>query len=510
MNEKQLVNGLVHLNGKPLRMVYSFLHKTKPQHVLNKTTKEDMANYLHFLEQESERLLGLEDQKIQLDIWLEILRLLHIKINTELDDNKISQLNKRIVNEVYSFYKRQEEFEEFLAARNNKDPLTIILLYQIKLQMQRFSFKLKKENVHDIHFFMQEIENLVENITRKSNNKESLNIDDNPSLDEIIITILETYGIHYYPDILQLIWKHGVNMKIFQGEKNSEIEPIYILMLPILNVDQVEPKDVRNFLQVEYFKKNLIPNLLLQLYMVNLINKETGKYNLIKEEWSKRTENYKALYVERENSQKEIADLEKEIETNQIKLKDIYAEWKLIGNQIKADKATIYNALKYADVTELDVNWAFEVHRREFLAIQLKINQLLYEKYRYSNNDGFLTKLKSKISNVGTTIQIQNEKRKLDYYLKEMTEDLLASNSEFKIQERMRIKEAESRLEKLKEWQKQHQEYQKILKSDLTKSKARLWKIKKELKDLEKKHYGLKDSIKEAQAMYLDEPNEDD
>ena len=134
----------------------------------------------------------------------------------------------------------------------------------------------------------------------------------------------------------------------------------------------------------------------------------------------------------------------------------------------------------------------------------------MYEKYRYSNNDGFLTKLKSKISNVGTTIQIQNEKRKLDYYLKEMTEDLLASNSEFKIQERMRIKEAESRLEKLKEWQKQHQEYQKILKSDLTKSKARLWKIKKELKDLEKKHYGLKDSIKEAQAMYLDEPNEDD
>src|SRR5690625_2456519 len=175
MNEKQLVNGLVHLNGKPLRMVYSFLHKTKPQHVLNKTTKEDMANYLHFLEQESERLLGLEDQKIQLDIWLEILRLLHIKINTELDDSKIAQLCLRIVSEVYSFYKRQEEFEEFLAARNNKDPLTIILLYQIKLQMQRFSFKLKKENVHDIHFFMQEIENLVENITRKSNNKESLN-----------------------------------------------------------------------------------------------------------------------------------------------------------------------------------------------------------------------------------------------------------------------------------------------------------------------------------------------
>ncbi|GAA0295625.1 hypothetical protein GGQ92_000620 [Gracilibacillus halotolerans] len=510
MNENQLVDGLVSLNGKSLRMVYSFLYKTKPQHVINKTKKDEMLRYFHLIEQEAENLTEVEDAVLQLDIWLQILKSLHIKINFEMNQDKITHLTNRIVTEVYNFYKRDENFEKFVHSQGNNDRLTTILLYEIKLQIQRFSKRMKKENVNSIHIFMNDFKALIESIPENEATKKSLEMLDNPKFEDIIITTLNKQGIKYYRDILQLIWRHGVSMGIFNEQGDSEMEPLYIMMSPLFIAEQVEPKDLRSYLQIEYFRKNLLPNLLLQLYISSLNSNGLATYDSIWNEWLKRKNQYKEKILERDQLLHEIADLDKELETNQMKLKDIYYESKQIGNQIKADKASIYNALKYADVTELDVNLAFEVHRREFLNIQHKMNHLLYEKHKHTSKAGIISKLKSKVSNVGTTIQLQNEKRKLDYYIKEMTEDLLASSSEFKMQERVRIKEAEKRLKELKKWQKQHQDYQKLLKADLTKCKARLWKVKREVKEFEKEYYGIKDTFTNSQKNYLEELKEDE
>lgn len=507
MDGKQLIDALVQINGKPLRMVYSFLHYTKPQHLINKQSKDDTIRYHQYLENQASQLVDKNDSALQLDIWLEIMRLLQLDLSQGIHNENVIQQANRIMHEVSKLYNHHSEFQTLTLKFAMNDRITNVLLFEINLQMNRWMEWIKKQKTTDIHEFMQDLWNWLQDKSDERNIEVEMKND--LKLEEILVEFLATNGIFYYRDILKLIWKHGIKMNVFKDELDEDLGVYLVLTSTILNGRQVEGNDLRNYLQIEYFRKNLLPLFLLQVFMISCKknNQTTPNYTPISNEWKHRINHYGQLIVNLDSLEEEKSELEKEIESNHRKLKDIYNEEKLTENQIKTDKMTIYHALKDADLTTLDVNLAFEVHRREFLTIQQKINQLVNEKHRQVNNS-VLSKIKTAISNVSTSIQIQNEKRKLDYYLKEMTEDLLASKSTFKEEERRRIHEAEKRLAELKHWKKQHHDYQRLLKGDLMKVKRSLWRTRKEIKEVERKHYGLKNTFKHSRYINISKKDE--
>ena len=507
MEGRQLINGLVQLKGNSLRMVYSFLHQTKPHHLINKQTKEEILRYHRYLEGQANNLIEQNDSGLQLDIWLEMMTLLQVKVTKGVYKENIIQQANRIVNGMVELYNQNSDFMSFKEEHSSNNRINTILLFEIKLQMNRWIEWLKKEKTKDIHLFMQDFQQLMEAQSNEQTKELLKEIDKDTKFGDIIVLFLMNNGLLHYQDILKLIWGHGLRMGLFQGEVDPKLIPSFVLTSPVINGRQVEGIDLRNYLQIEYFKRSLVPIVVLQISILSTNCQSTPSFALISNEWKNRIDNYGQLMLNLKTLEKEKSELEKELESNKMKLKDIYNESKLTRDQIKADKKVIYHALKYTDLTSLDVNLAFEVHRREFITIQQKLNQLLSEKYREGKNNMF-SKIKDVISNVGTSIQIQNEKRKLDYYLKEMTEDLLASKSSFKHEERLRIQEAEKRLEELYYWKKQHLEYQKLLKGDLMKVKRSLWKTNKEIKEGEKKHYGLKNTFKHSNNMEVAEKDE--
>lgn len=507
MDGKQLIDALVQTNGKPLRMVYSFLHDTKPLHLINKQSKDDAIRYHQYLEKQASQLADKTDSALQLEIWLEIMRLLHLEITHGIHNENLIQQANRIMHEVSKIYNHHSEFQTFTLKYSTNDRITNVFLFEIKLQLDRWMEWIKKQKTAAIHEFMQDMWNWLEDNSYEE--KIEAEIKNEVKLEEIIVEFLATNGIFYYRDILKLIWKHGIKMNVFKNEWNEDLGVYIVLSSTILNGRKVEGNDLRNYLQIEYFRKNLLPLILLQILMMSCNKKDqkTPKYTPISDEWNHRINHYGQLIITLDSLEQEKSELEKEIESNHKKLKDIYNEEKLTENQIKTDKMAIYHALKDSDLTTLDVNLAFEVHRREFLNIQQKINQLVNEKQRQGYNS-VLSKIKTAVSNVAISIQIQNEKRKLDYYLKEMTEDLLASKSTFRQEERIRIHGAEKRLAELKHWKKQHHDYQRLLKGDLMKVKRSLWRTKKEIKEVEKNHYGLKNTFKNSDFITISKKDE--
>src|SRR5690606_28099839 len=139
-----------------------------------------------------------------------------------------------------------------------------------------------------IHEFMQDLWNWLQDKSDERNIEVEMKND--LKLEEILVEFLATNGIFYYRDILKLIWKHGIKMNVFKDELDEDLGVYLVLTSTILNGRQVEGNDLRNYLQIEYFRKNLLPLFLLQVFMISCKknNQTTPNYTPISNEWKHR------------------------------------------------------------------------------------------------------------------------------------------------------------------------------------------------------------------------------
>ena len=117
-----LANSLVSLKGTDLRMVYVLLCKTNIGVLVSAKTKDlfskkEIDHFTKHMEAEVENIRDKDDCEIQVDLYLELIKMLKLKGTKYSLDKEIQDQCLNIVNSVYASYKSR--IRDFVHIRKN-------------------------------------------------------------------------------------------------------------------------------------------------------------------------------------------------------------------------------------------------------------------------------------------------------------------------------------------------------------------------------------------------------
>ena len=109
MDGQLLANGVVRLKGNDLKLVYALLCKTNMGSLLTSKSKDlitkgDSDHFMKHLESEVQKLDSKSDEELQVDLFVEMTKLLNLRgLNYSLQ-KEIEDQSATIVDEVYDLF----------------------------------------------------------------------------------------------------------------------------------------------------------------------------------------------------------------------------------------------------------------------------------------------------------------------------------------------------------------------------------------------------------------------
>lgn len=512
-----LANSLVSLKGTDLRMVYALFCKTNIGDLLFSKTKdffskEESDNFTRHLEEEVSKIEHKNDNELQVNIFLEITRLLKLRGTKYSLDKEITDQCSNISNDVFAQLQKQDKnFRKFSESKSNSSKLQLMVQYQMSKVFNEIDNSFQDFSIQDQTKFANQVNEYIHSLPIEKQNKIKEKLGVNDLTDEMVrkaiatsgtsivfAIIVEVSGFAFYTTATSLVASFaglfGLTLPFgFYTGLTSTIavlaNPLFIL--PLLLGGGALLINHQN----KALRKKLLPIIVMQIALPYMSG-GTGsvKSEPFIKEWHIRYD--KALNLTRE--MKKLALMIKDI-TNEISEKEqtiTYYKNEIYSceTEILKEKQNILYALKHYPVDQLDVNESFRTHSNKYQKGLMKIESLKTKKYS-TVSTGIFNRIGNSISNFSTSLDIRNKQGEAEDLLDTMVEDILSSESMFKKVEREKVNLLKDKIQQLKK--NKYNESKNILELEekMKRYVQQQSSYQKQLKNYEKEHYGLADIL---------------
>jgi hypothetical protein len=517
LDDQILAKSLVTLKGTDLRMVYALLHKTnighllssKTKDVLSKLSREESDNFTNHLEQEVKKLRSVKDEVLQVDLFLEMTKLLTLRGTKYILEKEIEDQCRLIISDVYQqLLKQDKKFKLFTEKELDSTKLQQMVKYQMSKVFNELDDSFKDFTIEDQTKFASQVNEYIQSLPeeKQSKIKEKLGIND--LTDEMVrkaiaasgtsivfAIIVEISGFAFYTTATSLVATFagvfGITLPF--GVYTGLTSTIAVLANPLFFIPVLLGGGALlvNH-QNKSLKKKLLPIIVMQIALPFMSKgADDISFDSFILEWNQRFQEYGNLHMELKSENSEEQKLQSNISKTKHEIKNLNSQISNEEHQISVEKQQIYSTLKSSNIEELEINEAFQNNMREYQRINNKIRSLKQAKRVNQSRDGFLKKIGNKFSNVGTWLDIRDEEKKVDECLYRMVENVLQSTSSFKRQEREKIKARDKHLRELHQSIEKKSKHKNSLESILKQVNQNQRSIRKNIKAMEKEHYGL-------------------
>lgn len=515
MDGQLLANGVVRLKGYDLKLVYALLCKTNMGSLLTSKSKDlitkgDSDHFMKHLESEVQKLDSKSDEELQVDLFIEMTKLLKLRgLNYSLQ-KEIEDQSATIVDEVYDLFLKQNK--KLLATNSYPTPsskLQHIIVFQMNQLFQGIDSSFQSFTIQDQEKFAAEVNKYILSLPEEKQKqiKDRLGIDDltedimrktlATSGTSIVFAILvEVGGFAFYTTATSLLASFAgiFGLTLPFGIYTGLTSTIAVLANPLFLIPFLLGGGILLINQQnKSLKKKLLPIILMQITLPlmsdetvgdpdysSFINNWTSRLNhyyKIKNEITKYEDQEKSLTLQIEIKQNLIAATKKNKMTQQI--------------EISKFKSKVQSSLINSDLNSYEVSSNFEKLRMQYTDKTTEISNLVSEKNTSISPPGLFAKVNAKINQWTTSQTISQKEKEAASILLMLVEEILLPSSPYFENEQQHIQEIISSIQTIDE---QIQEEQKLLTSlenniKITKKNFQIHDIDR--KSFERNNYGF-------------------
>lgn len=509
-------HSLMALKGTDLRLVYALLMKTSIGNLLSSKTKDlfskdEQDHFMKHLEEEVKNLEQIEDEVLQVNLFLEITKLLKIRGTKYLLEQEIEEQCAIIVHEVYEQYKRQDkQFRLFVEEKGNLSKLQQMIQFQMSKLFNELDSIFQSFSVEDQTKFAAQINEYIYNLSEEKQTqiKEKLGIDDltdeilrkaiaTSGTSSVFASIVEVSGFAFYTTATSLVVRFaelfGLTLPI--GVYTGLTSTVAVLanplfLIPILLGGGVVLVNYQN----KSLKKKLLPITLVQTTLTFMSKGSNAvTFEPFITEWKRRYDEYHQICDEIEKIEYELQVTSTQIEEYEIQINEYKTKIASKEAEIRTEKQRIKSDLKFADLDVLEVSAAFTRHKKKYQYVARKVKELKIAKDHLSTDSGFFKKIGSKLKDLSTSLDIKEEEKRLEKLLDTMVMDVIVSTSAYQANAREKILTLEKDVKQLKDAKSKAMDQKQDQKQILNSLKVNLRSNTQQMKQLEKEHYGLAD-----------------
>lgn len=519
MDGNVLANSLVSLKGTDLRLVYALLLKTnignlvssKTKDVVSKFSKEEIDHFTKHLESEVRDLREVEDHVLQVDLFLEMTRILNLRGTKYLLEKEVVEQSESIINEVHKeLASKDKNFKRFIEKETDSTMLQQLIKYQMSKVFRELDDSFNDLDIKDQTQFAAQVNEFLHSLPehKQEKIKDKLGINDltDDVLRKTIATsgtsivfaiIVEISGFAFYTTATSLVASFAgiFGLTLPFGVYTGLTSTIAIFANPLFLIPLLLGGGAL-FInhQNKSLKKKLLPIIVMQITLPYMNNQtENVSFEMFLEEWNSRYKVYQNMHSQLEAEISSKKNIEEEVKGLKSEVQEINNRIIREVRQIKTDKDKMIKKLKASNLNDVQVNDAFEFNKQEYLRINKRINELNKNATEDNKNNSFFKKMEGKVSGLSTSINIISEEKKANHCLNRMIEDILQSNHSFMEHEREVIKELNKKISELKQLKEEKLKYIEHLENMLKQNQTN--QIKRSIKDLEKQNYGLEHLI---------------
>jgi len=516
MNGQILANGLVSLHGADLRMVYVILFKTnmpsliqaRAQHLLS---KENQNYFTQYLEIEVDKLENIRDEVLQVDLFLEMNRILKLEGRKYSDPGVLEEQCSLIASEVYQRLQQDETFSEIAKKNPETTPMVQIVHYRFQQLFQSFDKYFQKMPVQDQITFIKSLVDYIDGLSETQQTQIRTELHMNKVTEEGLHRMIGLYGTSFvfpairsgigtsfYQTVVKLLVSFSQAMGItlpFENTNKLSTE-ISILASPNFFLQNLgEGKTLLANLKQKNVKKNLLPVTLVQIVLPVLFTGQTftpDNSGFI-EEWEKRYQMYVRLRLKLNEERQTLEYLQKEIQNQSEKIKNTVLQISDEKEKVQKIKEQMQSDLVQTELDQLTISMSFNQHKEEYKEIMRRIQYLQAEKKGLSSRRGILKKVSGKFKKASNSIDIRKEEKKAELASFKMVEDILDSDSLYKQQDRQEVNEMKNNKEQLRQWKLNEEEKKKNLEKTYTNQKKHYQNTLRSVENFEMENDGMKD-----------------
>lgn len=516
MDDQILANSLVSLKGTDLKMVYALFCRTNIGNLLFSKTKdllskEECDHFSKHLEEEVRKIEHKGDQELQVYLLLEITRLLKLRGTKYSLEKEILDQCLNIVNDVYAqFLKYDKKFRSYAEKQSNSSKLQQMVQFQMSKIFNELDDSFQDFSIKDQTKFAAQVNEYIQDLAEEKQKKikEKLGVDD--LTDEMVrkaiatsgtsivfAVIVEVSGFAFYTTATSLLASFaglfGLTLPFgFYTGLTSTIavlaNPIFIL--PLLLGGGALLVNHQN----KSLRKKLLPIIVMQIALPFMSRGAASiQFDSFIQEWEERYE--KDLYfhdeVKKIESKQEI--IRKQIIEKEKLIQEYLSEINTNETLIHNEKQNIKSVLKFTSLDNKIVNDSFRIHSGQY---QKNLQDMKVQKQSKKNqtaSTGFFQRIGNSISNISTSLDIKEKEKYSEKLLDLMVEDILYSESEFKKNERVKVNTINNDNKQLENNKNTEVRKKRELEDNLSSLNQQKNNYMKQIKKLEKEHYGLEE-----------------
>lgn len=515
MDGERLLNNLLRLKGRELRIIYAFLAKTSLPHLLSTLSKtilsKDDCTYLTSkVASVSASLDKRSDTDIQLDLFQELCQLIG---RHDMYIQNISQLRKQceeIVLETHKQLVKQDKlFAAFIKKMPSESRLEHLVHYQLERLMDEMDLYLKEEPKNRQATIYALLYSGLQSLStdQQDNLKNSLQINDvtpeslmpifvDKGLKESIEILRRIAGPKIYEAIPSILFFLTKKQTQSSGNRTEVANPLPDFLLSPLLINPFILKG--RALLVNYhhksIKKRLLPYFLFQITFLSYAeSEEVEEEDRLIHLWMSRSTAYKDLHYHSNLLEMQHIETSDSLNKAENKLTEIENRMNQEKKLILEEKEKIKGALTYIDIRALKISDAFTRLSEQYENSQRTIRDIESLKRSDRLETSVMKQVSTKLMNMTASLDILSEKRRSDYLLSLMVEEVITSENDFKDAEKANIKRSTATIDRLAEMKRTVFMEKERCRAKLSRIENQQEGVMKKLQTLEKTNKGLKE-----------------
>ena len=511
-----LANSLISLKGSDLRMVYALLCKTNIVDLVSSKTKdvfskEDGDHFTKHLEAEVSKLQHTDDQVIQVDLFLEITRLLKLRGMKYTLEKEITDQCGNIVRDVYQQYKKQDkEFHSFSEKQANSTMLQQMIQFQMSKVFSELDDSFKDFTIEDQTKFASQVNDYIHSLPEEKQQKIKDKLGLNDLSDEMVrktiaasgtsvvfAIIVEVSGFAFYTTATSLVASFAglFGLTLPFGFYTGMTSAVAVLANPFFIIPMLLGGGYLLFNhQNKSLKTKLLPIVIMQITLPYMSKggEDVSFYSFI-QEWEDRYENDTELREELAKIAAEQDSVRPQISEREKRINDLSAKIFAEKGVLVSERQKIKSGLKNADLDQLEVSASFLKRKQLYQNTLEQIAFIKGSKKVNNSSTGFFQRVKNSVSNFSSSFDIKEEEKVADSYLDMMVDDVIHSQSSFKESERNAVLASRDHIQELLTAKAQEEETKTFLQDCLSQLNSDHSRFIQKIKKLEKENYGLAD-----------------
>lgn len=511
-----LASSLVSLKGTDLRMVYALLCKTNVVDLLSSKTKdvfskEDGDHFTKHLDAEVNKLQRIDDRVIQVDLFLEITRLLKLRgMKYTLEKEIVDQCTNIVHNAYQQYQKQDKQFRAFSEKQQNSTMLQQMIQFQMSKVFSELDDSFNDFTIEDQTRFAAQVKDYIQSLPEDKQQKIKEKLGLNDLSDEMVrktiaasgtsivfAIIVEVSGFAFYTTATSLVASFAglFGLTLPFGFYTGLTSTVAVLANPFFIIPMLLGG---GYLLINHqnksLKTKLLPIVIMQIALPYMsMGGEDVSSNSFIQEWEGRYEKDVELRKELGKIAAEQSSVRMEISESEKRISELRAKTFSEEAALASGKQKIKSALKHADLNQLEVSESFAKRKRLYQNTLEQIAYMSATKKVSDSSTGFFKRIGNSLSNFSSSFDIKEKEEVADSFLDMMVDDVIHSQSSFKEGERKAVLSSRAKIQELLTAKADEEENKAELQDGLSQLNSNHSRFTQKIKKLEKENYGLAD-----------------